>query len=665
PGMAAGLHAAFPTFAAGLDAALAALEPGLGARLRTLLLDADPDDGSAAGELASTELTQPALFCFEAALHRLLSEDVSLRPDYVIGHSIGELAAACAAGVVSLADGARLAAERGRLMAERCERGAMVAVAADPDVVEARLEAEPELSLAAVNGPRACTVAGPEAALEAWAERFADESGARLRRLHVSHAFHSTLVEPALAELEEVCRGLALEPAAIPIAANLTGAIAEPEELADPGYWARQARSPVRFAPGIRALRDAGVARFVELGPDATLATLADGVLADAEGEPPLVAALDVRQRGADAIGELVGRLAVDGLDPDPAPLFADRPHGLCELPTYPFERRHYWIRATSSAAAVASAGLEPADHPLVGAVVELAAGGGALATARLDPGAVGWLGEHRVAEQVIVPGALIAELSLAATAGDALALEELTLEAPLRLDDSAVPLQLRLEAPGPGGERAFSLHARAGEDGWSRHASGTLSAVSPPPPAPLDGAWPPDGAEPLDPDALYAQLLAQGLAYGPAFQGVRRGWRAAGGEVLAEVELAPAEAAGAQGHLIHPALLDACLHPISWAHEGASGPLLPFALSGLAVHRPGAGAVRVRVRRVERDGEGGPSDSFAVEAFTAGGEPVFTLERVDLRPLPAAALGPAAGGELLAFEWRVLTRVDGEAGAE
>ncbi|HEX8742924.1 MAG TPA: SDR family NAD(P)-dependent oxidoreductase, partial [Thermoleophilaceae bacterium] len=591
PGMAAGLHSGFPLFADALDAALAALPDEIGDRLRALLVaDADPAGASAAAALGAPELAQPALFCFEAALQRLLHEGFAVRPDYVIGHSIGEVAAACAAGVLSLEDGARLAAARGRLAAS---------------------------------------------------------------------------FEDAAAELEELCRGLALEPAAIPIAASLTGAIAEPEELADPAYWARQAREGADVEAGLLALREAGVVRFVELGPGAALATAAEDVLAGAEGEPPLVAGLD--GTGAEAIGELAGRLAVDGLDPDPAPLFADRPHGLCELPTYPFERRRYWLWSDGDGAA----GAAPGSHPLLGAPEELA-GGRTLATARVELSAEPWLGDHAIAGTTIAPAALLAELCVAAAGGGA-TLEELAFEEPLPLSgDGAQTLQVTLHAAGADGTRALNVHARAGDDGeWRRHAGGAVSSGAPAPPAKLAAEWPPAAAVELDPEELYARLLELGVAHGPAFQCLRRGWRAEDGEVLAEVELAPAEAAAAESYLIHPALLDACLQAVLWAGADEGGrPLLPFALRKLAVHRPGAAALRVRVRPVRAEGSNGnrpdaSGASFAVEAFTAGGEPVFTLERVDLRPLPAAALGPAAGGELLAFEWRVLTRVDGEAGAE
>ncbi|HEX8745039.1 MAG TPA: beta-ketoacyl synthase N-terminal-like domain-containing protein, partial [Thermoleophilaceae bacterium] len=351
PGMAAGLHRDFPGFRSAFDEALGALDSELAGRLRELLLGAERSDRAAAHALSRTELTQPALFCFELGLFRLLADGFGVRPDFLIGHSIGELVAACAAGVLSPADGARLAAARGRLMAERCERGAMVAVAADPAVVARSLEAEPELSLAADNGPRAAAVAGPARAVADWAERFGDETGVKPKRLRVSHAFHSALVEPALEELERVCASLELRPAAIPIAANLTGALAEAGELADPGYWVAQARNPVRFGPGVRALRAAGAARFVEIGPDATLAALAEAALVaeESEEEEPLVAASQARRRPApDALADLVARLALDGLEPDPAALFAARPRALCELPSYPWERRRHWLGHTA-----------------------------------------------------------------------------------------------------------------------------------------------------------------------------------------------------------------------------------------------------------------------------------------------------------------------------
>ncbi|HEX8744129.1 MAG TPA: polyketide synthase dehydratase domain-containing protein, partial [Thermoleophilaceae bacterium] len=276
---------------------------------------------------------------------------------------------------------------------------------------------------------------------------------------------------------------------------------------------------------------------------------------------------------------------------------------------------------------------------------------GGAVATARLDLGAEPWLADHALGQAPIAPGALVAELCLAAVR-EPLALAELSLEVPLELGDDAVELQLALEAPDEGGERGFVLHGRAGAEGWRRFASGALGPALPPPRA--DAAvWPPEGAEQLDVEALYSDMLARGLAYGPAFQCIRRGFRTRDGEVVAEVELPSDQAVAAERYLLHPALLDGCLQAIFWAAAEPDEPLLPVAIAGLAVHRAGATALRVRVREVD-DG----SDAYSLDGFTPDGEPAFTLERVTLRPLEVT---PAVQGELLRTEWRPLAD---EAGA-
>ncbi|WP_431771566.1 type I polyketide synthase [Streptomyces cucumeris] len=351
PGMGEELYTTYPVFADALDAARAELDRHLPRPLRTVM--AAPDGSPDAGLLHRTRYTQPALFALETALFRLLAS-WGPRPDFLMGHSIGELAAVHAAGALSLADAATLVAARGRLMEQLPSGGAMVAVEATEDEAGAALEGyEGRLALAAVNGPRAVVVSGAEDAVLEWAARW-KERGRRTRRLRVSHAFHSPLMRPMLSELTYIAAELTFSAPRIPVISNVTGAPLTPAEMAAPAYWARHAEEPVRFQDGIRHLEGAGVTAYLEVGPDAVLTSMARGCLTGG-GTATLVPALYAGKPEARALVSAVGELHAHGVDgADPAARFeavaARRAAGALALPSYPFRRNRHWIDAPAQA---------------------------------------------------------------------------------------------------------------------------------------------------------------------------------------------------------------------------------------------------------------------------------------------------------------------------
>ncbi|MFD7921432.1 SDR family NAD(P)-dependent oxidoreductase [Streptomyces sp. NPDC059740] len=628
-GMAVELLAGSETFARHIEECAEALAP----HVDWSLLDVLHGRPGAPG-LDRVDVVQPALFAVMVSLAALW-RSMGVEPAAVVGHSQGEIAAACVAGALSLADAAKVVALRSRALAELSGTGGMVSVPLSADAAGELLGHWPgRLHLAAVNGPAATVLAGDPEALEELLAR-CEEDGVRARRIPVDYASHTPHMAALEERLADLLHGISPRQAQVPFHSTLTGRLLPDTTALDARYWYENLRNTVRLQEAVTALAGTGHEVFLEMSAHPVL-TGALGDTLDGTG-----AALGTLRRGDGGPERFLLALAAAhtrGVDVDWARLFPATPARRVPLPTYAFDRRRYWLEVPPAVGDAQGLGQDGTGHPLLTAAVELVEGQGTVLTGRVTAEQGGWLADHAVLGTLLFPGAGFVELALRAAAeAGAAGVADLTLEAPLVLPErGAVDLRVTVGAADADGMRPVTVHSRAGEDPqWVRHATGTLTGTPEPAPAPEPGPWPPVRARAATPPDAYAVFDRYGLAYGPAFQGLGEVWRD-GEDLYAEVALP--ETADAAPFGVHPALLDAALHAAALVtlEEGDGTLRLPFSWSGVALH--GSGAARARVRLSPT----GP-DAWTLVMTGSDGEPLLSVASMATRPVRADQLARAA----------------------
>ncbi|HUB56666.1 MAG TPA: SDR family NAD(P)-dependent oxidoreductase, partial [Mycobacterium sp.] len=597
--------------------------------------------------LDRVDVVQPALFAIMVSLAELW-KSVGVRPDAVIGHSQGEIAAACVAGALSLRDAARVVTLRSKLLLALAGRGGMASLACGAE--QARELLAPfgdRVSIAAINGRSAVVVSGEVAALDELVQQCTDRE-LRARRIDVDYASHSVDVEGIREQLADVLSGLAPQSSRTAFFSTLTGDLLDTDGL-DADYWYRNIRQTVEFDQAVRTACRHGYRTFVECSPHPALIAGIEDTFNDCSetsAEPIVIPTLgrddgDLRRFFTSVAQAFVSGVGVDWRATLPGAEFVD-------LPTYAFERRRFWLSGDGAALDAASLGLGASEHALLGAVVELPDSGGVVLTGRLSAASQGWLADHAVDGVVVFPGAGFVELAI--RAGDEVgcsAVDELTLQAPLLLPASgSVAVQVVVGPAEDSGQRSIAVFSRdTADSAWTCHATGSLSSATAEPGADLS-VWPPEGATAVDVTDGYQRLAARGYQYGPAFQGLTALWRR-GDEFFAEVTL-PQAAGGVTGFGVHPVLLDAALHAAAVTHDGA-GVALPFSWQGVSLHAAGASAVRARIA------PSGPS-AVSVELADGLGLPVLSVASMIARPISQqqlmAAMSGSGGDRLFELVW-------------
>lgn len=565
-GMGRTLYETHPQYRRIIDECDEMLRPILNRRLVSVLFPDDSGDAT----LDETAFTQPALFAHEYALAQLW-RSWGIEPSIVLGHSVGEYAAACIAGAFSLEHGLRLIAHRGRLMQALPSQGKMVVAFAPVSIVQPFIESNSaDISFAAINGPENTVVSGREPIVDQIVAKL-EANGIRTQPLRTSHAFHSPLMEPMLEEFERLAADCDFQPVKIPLISNLTGSVVEDEWLG-PEYWRRHVRQPVRFSESVIALESAGVDAVIEIGPSPTLIGMARRCVS--AWSPAWLPSL---RKDRDDWTVLLGSLAqlyTMGAKIDWPAFDREWPRRKILLPTYPFHRARHWFEPKTPMRGASSGAINGDGHPLLGSRLP-AAMESTLFESRLSNVSPSYLADHQVQGSVVFPAAAYIEQALAAAdrcfgEGTHVVLD-LAIQQPLFLPDAETRVVQIHVAPEQNAERAFEISSMpsdaASDAKWTLHAYGKIrhsDVASSCNRADFDlDAVRNSCGELIEHEECYRSMRERGLNYGPQFRSVvslRRGERSA----IAEYQLPEVVANALHLHRLHPSMGDALLQSVA-----------------------------------------------------------------------------------------------------
>jgi len=592
PGMGRQLYETQPIFRKVLDQCDELFREESDRSLLSVIFSETSGGVDAGGLIHQTGYAQPALFALEYALYELWCS-WGIKPAAVLGHSVGEVVAACVSGLFSLEDGLKLISARARLMQALPDGGSMAAVSADQErVAEIIAKVAPQASIAALNGPENTVISGPAADVTAAVDAFVT-AGIRSVPLNVSHAFHSSLMEPMCAEFGRIASSITYHPPRLPLVSNVTGCLLRSDELPDSTYWVHHVRQPVRYWDSIQALYQLGYRIFLEIGPHPVLSGMGAQCLAD----EALSWMPSLRRRSNDwhAMLTSLGELYRSGARVDWAGFDRGYKRRRVPLPTYPFERKRYWMRSKPFLDQK-----HPVGHALLSGGIQSPLVDGLLFEARVSTALHPYLSDHRIAGLVIMPATL--SLELIATAGKTITngrpvhLRDVVFHRALILEEGQEHrLQLLLDRP-DGGETPFKLICLKGEASqntpWDLIASGSVGILDqgdatflPPETRPetIEKRCP----EKVDAEEFYGRLQKMGYQFGAAFRGIQ--WvRVGDREAIAHIS-APSEVTDQIGHGNFPAaLFDACLQVSAsiWPDEIQGDLYMPVSVQNVRLYR-------------------------------------------------------------------------------
>ena len=661
-GMAAQLYRMHSVFRDAMDRCHALAKGHLECDLLDVIFATDGDEAL----VNRTDYTQPALFAVEYALAELL-KSWGMSPDAVMGHSVGEFVAACVSEVMSLENAMRLVIARGALMHKMPPGGGMVAIFAAKSDLRALIDKiAPEIAVAAMNGPLNTVVSGSLDALKVLMHEL-DQRHVSYRELHVSNAFHSPYTDPILEDLQNAASQIKYSPPKLPLVSNVTGAVmaTAPDKI----YWRRHLRETVRFGDGMLALAELGCRTFVEIGPHPVLLPIAQACLGTRGKSAAWIATLNRQKADAASMTEMLVALYLAGQNVDWGAVHAESAWRRVPLPTYPFQRKRYWIEDNSIRSEASKANEQV--HPLVGMRTS-SAPNETCYEARYGVHHVGFFSDHKIGGTVVLP--TTAELEAATVVGrmhfgtSQISFDNAVHHQAMSFangDDRSVRVMV---TPMKSGNAGFRLLSRDADDPkiWHTHMTGTLRRSEAPARPAFSAKRVRDRCQQTMPPAnFYDRLDKLGLEYGPSFRGVRE-VHIGEHEALSKVRL-PDGLADTQ-YLMHPAFLDACLHTypvVLDCAENIEGDLksyLPVSLEGFRCYqdRIDKGWVHTRLRGVEKD----DTQVIDIEVYDDAERPVAALEGLSVRLLPLAKLHePQGGSEDLFYRtaWRESVRSNAE----